>query len=342
MGVYFVSRGEIAILLDLAEKQGHNIADLAEKAGLKKKDYDEPRGHISYHKFTKLFSLVSKTLNDPVLGLHAGEILQKRHVPLVANAIVSSRNFCEAIEISNEISNNALTYTRIYFLKQGLQAIIRKEAILDDPEFFPHLAEYILAGRKGMAMSILGKGFLLDEVRFRHAPKTDLDEYKRVFGVTPLFNQSTDEIRFPAHWLKTPLKTSDPNLANNLQKVLKKMYPKIDPNNLPLQVEQIFSLNLSGGYLTKNGKNELEIVCQDLGMKPRTLQHKLKLAGTSFSQIQEKTRKEFACNALKNKGLTIELISFQLGYCELSPFYRAFKRWTGKTPRDYRKIHSGM
>jgi AraC-like DNA-binding protein len=60
------------------------------------------------------------------------------------------------------------------------------------------------------------------------------------------------------------------------------------------------------------------------------------VAGTSFQKLFDRTRQELALQHLKNPTAPINDIAFLLGFSDPSAFNRAFKRWTGKTPRSYR------
>jgi AraC-like DNA-binding protein len=72
-----------------------------------------------------------------------------------------------------------------------------------------------------------------------------------------------------------------------------------------------------------------------LHVSPRQLQRKLKEEGLTFQQITESVRLELALGMLRNRNLSINAIAYRLGYAEPSVFRRAFKKWTGSTPKEY-------
>ena len=76
-----------------------------------------------------------------------------------------------------------------------------------------------------------------------------------------------------------------------------------------------------------------------LGLTSRSLQRRLKDEGTAFQTLREDVRRELAQRYLSD-GLSIAEISFLLGFSEPSAFFRAFKRWTGKTPLESRLARS--
>jgi len=74
-----------------------------------------------------------------------------------------------------------------------------------------------------------------------------------------------------------------------------------------------------------------------LNMSRQTLYRKLKNDGASYSDIVDEVKKEKAFTMLKQAHIPLTVIAYDLGFSELSAFTRAFKRWTGRTPADYRK-----
>jgi AraC-like DNA-binding protein len=78
-------------------------------------------------------------------------------------------------------------------------------------------------------------------------------------------------------------------------------------------------------------------VAKKLGLGPRTLQRRLKEYGADFKTLVDDTRRRFSLNYLRDRKHTLTEIAYLLGYSEVSAFNRAFKRWTGSTPSDYRR-----
>ena len=72
-------------------------------------------------------------------------------------------------------------------------------------------------------------------------------------------------------------------------------------------------------------------------MGPRTLQRRLKDQGVEFKALVDDTRRLFAVTYLRKPDHTLAEIAYLLGYSEVSAFNRAFRRWTGSTPSEYRR-----
>jgi AraC-like DNA-binding protein len=86
----------------------------------------------------------------------------------------------------------------------------------------------------------------------------------------------------------------------------------------------------------QEGVPGVDMVARELGMSIRSLQMKLKDEGITFSQIVENIRKELSKSYLAEKHYSIDDITYLLGFSDTSVFHRAFKRWTGQTPKQYR------
>ena len=91
----------------------------------------------------------------------------------------------------------------------------------------------------------------------------------------------------------------------------------------------------------REGKPQLVRVAEILAVGPRTLQRRLKRYGIDFKELVDETRCQLAMTHLRDRKNTLTEIALLLGYSEVSAFNRAFKRWTGATPLNYRRVSNG-
>jgi AraC-like DNA-binding protein len=87
----------------------------------------------------------------------------------------------------------------------------------------------------------------------------------------------------------------------------------------------------------KGGDASLEVLAARLGMSARTLQRKLRALGTSHQELLDEMRKALAVRYLAEPDVAVCEVAYLLGFSESSAFHRAFKRWTGTTPSEFRK-----
>ncbi|MEZ5512201.1 MAG: AraC family transcriptional regulator, partial [Gammaproteobacteria bacterium] len=99
----------------------------------------------------------------------------------------------------------------------------------------------------------------------------------------------------------------------------------------------IAKVNRLIGELLESGNADLETVAERLGIKPRSLRTKLAEVETNFNQLLADYRCNLAKKLLARTDESIDEIVYLTGFSEPSTFYRAFKRWVGVTPVEYRK-----
>jgi AraC-like DNA-binding protein len=87
----------------------------------------------------------------------------------------------------------------------------------------------------------------------------------------------------------------------------------------------------------RHGDPSLAQVARRVALGPRTVQRHLEQHGTTFKRLVDDTRREFGLRYLRDPKHTLTDIAYLLGYSEVSAFNRAFRRWTGSTPTDYRR-----
>jgi AraC-like DNA-binding protein len=92
--------------------------------------------------------------------------------------------------------------------------------------------------------------------------------------------------------------------------------------------------------LLPSGDCSREKVAEALCMSPATLQVRLAKRGTNFLQLMDDTRRELACNYMQQRTRSVTEITFVLGFTSTSNFARAFKRWTGLSPTQFREDRS--
>lgn len=138
------------------------------------------------------------------------------------------------------------------------------------------------------------------------------------------------QVRMPGHWLALPLPSADSNLVRLATRECERALSDLkESDGLIGQVRKLARANLSHSV-------GLEKVAEALLMTPRTLRRRLAEMGTSYQQIVEQLRYALAVDLLDRTQMPVETISSELGYADPSNFGRAFRRWTGMSPRCYR------
>ena len=126
--------------------------------------------------------------------------------------------------------------------------------------------------------------------------------------------------------------TADPNLLQVLEHYIEDLLSRLPRGQrIEGRLRQYVMKSL------KNGPPRLAEAARCLGMSPRTLQRRLKDKGLIFDRVVDETRCQLAESYLESSKLTASEIAYLLGYSELSAFTRAYRRWTGSTPKATRR-----
>jgi AraC-like DNA-binding protein len=183
--------------------------------------------------------------------------------------------------------------------------------------------------------SATGTSWTPREVWFQHAPPENTSEHRRIFRAPVRFAQVSNELFFHRSLLDVPIARADLGLCTVLDRHAEELLAKFSaqgrPQNVVDQVRQILSIALRGG------DPGLEASARQLRMSARTLQRKLNEKGTSHQDLLDEMRRELSMRYLQEPEVAICEVAYLLGFSESSAFHRAFRRWTGTTPRDYRR-----
>jgi AraC-like DNA-binding protein len=146
------------------------------------------------------------------------------------------------------------------------------------------------------------------------------------------FNQPNNAIAFPKSLLMLPIKhRCNNNLYHHEQsyEILKSSAPAIDFTD---SLKQLIKEQLKGGYF------DIKLAAEAAGMSPRSLQRRLDQESLSYSRLIEQIRFDLAMTWLEDPDIQLNDLAFELGYTKPANFTRAFKRWVGVSPSEFRRL----
>ena len=172
-------------------------------------------------------------------------------------------------------------------------------------------------------------------VSFSHNPPTDMKSYHDTFQCPIRFNQSQNFISYKTSDLETRTAKADMSINKFLVERVEEETKgiKINPNKISSDIEKLIIDALPSGIPS------IDHVSEHVGMSRRTLSRRLAESGNTFRGIIKKTQEKISKDLLLNSSRSVGEIAFEIGFSEQSAFNRAFKRWTSKTPIEFRKIN---
>ncbi len=167
------------------------------------------------------------------------------------------------------------------------------------------------------------------EIFFRHAPLVVNADYRRQYHTDPVFGAERDGIRFPIRYLDLELPHRSTTLHAKAQLRLERRLQELRADSGLAHTIEVL--------LTQKPSLSIKDVALRLKLGERSLQRSLKEAGTSFIDIQTAVRSSAARTMLMDRALDIDAIATKLGFADRTTFTRAFTKWAGVSPSQYRR-----
>jgi AraC-like DNA-binding protein len=189
-------------------------------------------------------------------------------------------------------------------------------------------SDFQLGGLYSVLASIWGASDNVELcILLAHPAPADTSEYERTFPGAAL--------RF-ASVLGAPLRSADANLHDLMRRHAERMLQEL-PQALPItrRVKGLIAEELSGGH------PGCAHIATRLQVSPRTLERRLELEGTTFTRLLEEVREGLALRYVGGQDLPLCEVAMLLGFSQTTAFHRAFRRWTGQTPLQYRRSSRG-
>lgn len=192
-------------------------------------------------------------------------------------------------------------------------------------------AELTLGMFLNLIRHVAGKSWAPREVHFEHPRPLQWHEHCKVFDAPVWFDQPYNSLLIPKRDLMRTMPDSDPLLLTVMQDAIRRLNSATPQQGIVDQARAQVHLMLM------KGEPVLEIVAEKMGMSSWSLQRRLRDENLSFSALVDKVRCEMATHYLQQKQLPISEMALLLGYSEVSAFSRAFRRWFGISPRQWRQ-----
>jgi len=294
---------------------------------LSEAELNQSRQLIDAQHYESLFRLAEQQLGRNTIGFEFGQTIEADRWGILGYIAFTSASFREAS------SKQQKYQSLVGDVGTPVQELLSDGLLL---KWLPayrcshNLVEEIITGWMAMALKLsLGRA-RPKTIYFTHACQSDLDRYQAYFACELKFNSEFNGIKIDEAMLDVPLAKHDPEINSLLCQHADTLMNQLTEQQ-PLKVLQRFI----HGQLPM-GVPELEDAAQNLQMSVRTLQRKLNEHQLTFTGLVENIRKEQATRYLRDTDVKIVHIAQMLGFSEQSAFQRAFKRWTHKTPKQFR------
>ncbi|NBB35153.1 AraC family transcriptional regulator ligand-binding domain-containing protein [Pseudomonas kielensis] len=326
----FVRASGLANFSTFAASQGLNAEILLLQAGLPRDLEAHPDSLISYRKVLNLLDECELQSRNRLFALQYG-LFQGLNVfgPLLYLIRNAKDVRAALVELGNYFHVHSGA-AQVRLEEQSEHTII--SYTITDPTIFGsrHGAELALGIGMPLMRTLLGKRWQPSAALLQHAPVAEPGQYRRLIGLIPSFNAPCNGWMFETSLLDTTLHAADPALHRLIQQHLDNIAQKA-VQQLPELVQQLIRSFMPDGRAT------IEQIASHLNISTRTLQRQLEDEGTTFQDLLSSTRQAMASRYLLDSNISISQLADLLGYSDQSAFSRAFQRWHGQSPREWRK-----
>jgi AraC-like DNA-binding protein len=319
-------------LIEALEAAGQDPAEVLRSVELDRQSFADPHGIIPTADFARVLEEAARATGDESFGLHFGEHYHPKNMGPVVYVVLNSPTFLVGFQNVARYLKVHNSAAEISFEPGEKWAYLRHRlADLPDESRRQH-NEYSLAVGLGTIRLMAGSDWSPVEVQFDHKAPSHTAEQIRVFGAPVTYGHTTNAFVIEHELCQRPVPAADARLYPIIRQYLEGILEE-----MPRENDLLTSVRRTIGETMRDGDPTLSQVAQKMAIGPRTLQRRLREYGVDFKKLVEDTRRRVSLRYLRDPNHTLTEVAYLLGYSEVSAFNRAFKRWTGSTPSDYRR-----
>ncbi len=317
------------------EEAGIELAPFLARAGLTRQQVDDDHARISVRSQIKLIELAADAMQDELLGFHLARDFELREMGLLYYVLASSEKLGDSLHRAVRYSTIANEGIVLNF-RDKTDAAMTFTYVGVDRHSDRHQIEFWLASLARICRQLTGRHLIPTLAKFVHDREKGTVELNAFFGCDVAFGADVDEVVFHRDVKDLPVVSGDPYLNELLIKYCEDALSDRHGSRGTLRSD----LENEIVQLLPHGKTQMGEIARRLGMSKRTLARRLSSEGLTFAGILADLRVDLAKRHLTDEDLAISQIAWLLGYQEVSAFTHAFKRRTGKTPKEVRSARA--
>ena len=326
-----VSAGFVRGLLTYAESRGACRDELLAHAGISARIIDDNDARVPLECYMALMRAAEARLNDPALALHFGESVGAMELSVVCLIGSACATMTESFAHMNRYARLTLDvegtdggdHFRLRHTGEGVWMIDARSHV----DMYPQLTESSFVRMVSGTRRLSDRSFVR-AVRLMRAAPRHAAEYHRVFGAPVTFGCARNEMLMDPAWFALRIAMSPPYAADILKAHADAMLAKLqDTRSCRGRVEEALRPLLATGDVS------MPRVARALGMSRQTLYRALKAERVTYEEVLGALRLRMALQYLHGPRASVNEAARRVGFSEPAAFSRAFKRWTGSSPR---------
>jgi AraC-like DNA-binding protein len=333
---FYVSLGYIRPIFDFLRQRGEDLSPFLEHFGISEEALGDTDLRLAAGGIDRVFALAEQRLADPNIGLSIAKTTQLQDFGALGLLIMNCRYAHEIFELHNRyqmLVGNPL-YTRYY--QAGSLAVLETQPVPGCPDFSRHGYDFIFGGWWHIKQSLVGDSYMPEQIQLPYPKPAKVEALEDFYGVPLSFGHDSFRVLFDAKFWDLKLMPGDAEIKSLLEALAKQRLRRLqtlttDSNPELARIKTFIAERLALGVPS------IETIAKDLGVSSRTVQRKLDELATSYRSLLEQVRADLAKKHIADPEFSLLEVAMMLGFSEQSAFQRAFKRWFGCTPGEYRR-----
>jgi AraC-like DNA-binding protein len=314
-------------LVRYAAERGVGAVEIAARHGIAARALREETIAIDCGTLAALCDELAIAARDPLLGLHAATAMDRGAYGLIEYVVRNAATVRHVLEQLVRFARliNAATEARF----DETTGVVEERIVGEPAGLGRHGNEFAIAHQVKVVREAAGVDFPVRRAFFAHGRDSVPTELARFFGTSHIeWYAGANGVELDPALLDIPIGTSDPSLFRLLEARANELSEAIPRSDLEA-VRNAIAEHLSDPTAKR--------IALALGTSERTLHRRLEKQGQTFHALVDDVRRALAERYLRERGRSTTDIAVALGYSDARAFARAFRRWTGTTPVEWRR-----
>jgi AraC-like DNA-binding protein len=321
----------VAAALQSVRGRDLDADELLANVGLSSSLLQVPQARVSAKHYGALWRAIAAALDDEFFGQDSRR-MKVGSFAMLCHSVLSCKTLAQALDrslrfyalILDDISGSAERDAR------EARIVLHDHASDAPPRIFAH--ELLLMLLYGVSCWLVGRRIPILRTEFNYAEPAHSAEYRLMYCADLRFDRPRTVLAFDAGYLDLPVVQNERSAKEFLRSAPESILLKYkNGSSLTARVRRRLRQFLPGTV------PDFEKLAQEMSMTPATMRRRLHEEGESYQSIKDQLRRDLAISYLSHSSRSVMDIALELGFSERSAFHRAFRKWTGASPGEFRR-----
>ena len=321
----------VAAALQSVRDRNLNADELLAQVGLAPSLLQVPQARVSAKHYGALWRTIALALDDEFFGQDSRR-MKAGSFAMLCHSVLGCKTLGQALDRSLRFYALILDDISGTVMRGANEAriVLHEHVAGASRRVFAH--ELLLMLLYGVSCWLVGRRIPILRTEFSYAEPAHSAEYRLMYCADLSFDRPNTAITFDASYLALPVVQNERTVKEFLRTAPESILLKYkNGSGLAAKVRRRLRQFLPGEV------PDFEGLAEELNMTPATMRRRLHEEGESYQSIKDQLRRDLAIGYLSHSSRSVMDIALELGFSERSAFHRAFRKWTGASPGEFRR-----